>query len=104
MFIDFARIRIEAGVVITCLHDDKKSPFLHSKTPKWLLQFKFGDFGLKNNIVERSTISEGERFELISYIHEYDNDGYPTKRIAVKRDKDDNETRIITTFEYEIRK
>jgi YD repeat-containing protein len=64
-------------------YDDKKSPFYHCKSPKWLLftldvPFEslnlYGGMG-KNNQTE-ILFGEGGKYE---YTYEYDSDGYPSK-------------------------
>ena len=90
-------------VVITYLLDDKKSPFLHCKSPNWIIQSRLGDSGLINNVTEANTMVDNERFDTISYIYVYDNDGYPIKRTEIRKDKELNESKTITTYGYDIK-
>jgi hypothetical protein len=81
-------------------YDKMKSPFLHSKTPKWFVQHRLGNNfgGLNNNITLWKEKGSKERIATIAY--EYDNDGFPTRRTtAVKWDDGDEHTEI-TTFTY----
>ena len=60
-------------------YDDKKSPFLNCKTPKWFMfSLEFNEYlfsyGSKNNKTE---ISGDDGYTTLEY--EYDSEGYPTK-------------------------
>jgi hypothetical protein len=68
-------------------YDDKKSPFLNCRTPKWFLSYQLNGFGLKNNVTEviytNEFVHDGknvkETLEHYVFSFEYDSDGYPTK-------------------------
>jgi hypothetical protein len=68
-----------ATEIIEFKYDNKKSPFYHGNTPKWLLQYLFmlhWEYGLNNNIVE---IDYGDGYKR-TYEYEYDSEGFPTKQ------------------------
>ncbi|MDR3013479.1 MAG: hypothetical protein LBU70_09785 [Chitinispirillales bacterium] len=85
---------IEEFFVVEYEYDNKKSPFFHCNTPKWLLQFLFSDpsnnFGLNNNIVEAKS-SNGL---LQQYVFEYDSEEFPTKRTLIG----ENPEEILFTY------
>ncbi|MCL2261337.1 MAG: hypothetical protein FWC15_08315 [Fibromonadales bacterium] len=87
----------QSDYAIKYKYDNKKSPLSNSKSPKWFLQFFFSEFyfGLNNNIVEYEFNSGGEGDSHITFVFEYDSDGFPTKR--TKTVDGDTET---TTFTY----
>ena len=64
-------------------YDNKNSPYLFGKTPKWWLILHWGDGGCgsKNNITE--FVWKGGK-DVASY--EYDDDGYPTKCTKIGSD------------------
>jgi hypothetical protein len=51
-------------------YDNKKSPFMNCKTPKWFLQHRFNDYANANNVTAKADK------------YEYDSDGFPTKRTS----------------------
>jgi hypothetical protein len=68
-------------------HDDKKSPFYNTKTPKWLMSSYLYDIGLNNNVTESYTIQMRGRPSYLTYAYEYDSEGFPTKQtMEVKYD------------------
>jgi hypothetical protein len=74
-------------------YDDKKSPFLHCKTPKWAMIF-FITTSLKNNATETKYKHNGEDITIKSQ-YEYDRDGYPTKQTGTA-----NGITAISTYTY----
>jgi len=75
----------EENSKIKYTYDDKKAPFLNSKTPKWLLQselFRRYGYGVKNNILK---IDENELDHLYQYYeYEYDSAGFAIKQTLVE--------------------
>ncbi|MCL1966662.1 MAG: hypothetical protein FWF67_02135 [Fibromonadales bacterium] len=67
-------------------YDDKKSPFTNSNTPKWLFQYLYGhtsyaECASKNNVVEEAYNGEYIGNETTASKYEYDEDGFPIKKI-----------------------
>jgi len=63
-------------------YDDKKSPFYHSKTPKWVLDFYVGGYEegvslVSNNNIKTFTWDGGTPS---TYEYEYNADGFPTSQ------------------------
>ena len=83
----------EGNTTIVFKYDDKKSPFLNCLTPRWFLQFFFGNyFGYKNNVTEAIGYT---------FTYEYDKDGFPTKRTAKTSDDDYRSVRSkVAVFTY----
>jgi hypothetical protein len=90
-------------------HDNKKSPYSNTSTPKWLLQDLLGSSSAdKNNVLEYSfggtaSIEYGASQEEVTgsgkYKYEYDSDGFPTKQ-TLKQFRDGEESTTITRFTY----
>jgi uncharacterized protein (TIGR02145 family) len=68
--------------VVEYKYDNKKSPFYHGNTPKWVLQHLFflhwNDYGLDNNVIEIDYSGDSKSI----YEYEYDSDGFPIKRTS----------------------
>jgi len=75
-------------------YDKKKSPFYGCNTPRWLLQFLYGDIGINNNVVE-CNYRERESLTTFKYDYDYDSDGF-----AIKKSGDGVGFPIVTTFLY----
>ena len=94
----YSNTSIEYGYY-TISYDNKKSPWLHCKTPQWYFMTAFESLGfpfigLKNN----PTAIEGDFAEGWSsdhFVYTYDNDGYPIN-VAV------TETERYGTYHYTI--
>ena len=66
----------------TFTYDDKNSPWLQCKTPKWYLAFAFDNFGIFTGLKNNPTTIEGtflDGWSTSSFTYTYNNDGYPTK-------------------------
>ena len=77
------RTNLGKTVTTTFMYDDKKSPLLHCKTPKWFFVFTtpiwYGlTSGLENNLTK--VLSEDEFGEKV---YTYDKDGYPISATIV---------------------
>ena len=56
-------------------YDHQKGALYHCKTPKWLLILHLNDFGVTNNITEKSWIRYNAE-----YTYKFDGAGFPAKR------------------------
>jgi hypothetical protein len=71
---------MSAMYVYSAKHDDKKSPFSNSATPKWLLQYLFEIYyACRNNVLE--IVYAGELSGTFVYEYEYDDDGFPVRQM-----------------------
>jgi len=83
-------------------HDNKKSPFSNTNTPKWLLLYLLNlDFYAvsKNNVVRY--YHSGEVTSVGFYEYEYDSDDFPTKRME-EGDGEGEQYKSIIHFTYRI--
>ena len=82
-------------------YDNKKTPF-NCKTPKWFLQhYLEKEIGLKNNATKINFSSHHVNIST-SFVYEFDNDGFPTKRRETRIYDGDYEyaETITTSFKY----
>jgi len=81
-------------------YDDKKSPFYHCKTPKWLFVFltilceNHYNFGIQNNVISMTS----DYGKLINCDYTYNDEGFPLIR-KVK----EGHNNFTQTFKYEKR-
>jgi len=74
-------------------YDSMNAPFLNCQTPRWWLIWKFRGYGVTKNNITGETWVSGEQSGGSFYSYEYDDEGYPTKRVW-------NGTEVITHFSY----
>jgi len=82
-------------------YDDKKSPMYNCTTPQWYLIYSFIDIMIStaNNVTERKWSFDSDTWAgtgAVTHEYEYDNDGYPTKRITT----DGIGRKEVTDFTY----
>ena len=70
-------------------YDSKNSPWLHCKTPKWLLIWFWGydGYGSKNNMTASPWEDSNGNGGKAEFAYLYDDDGYPTQRTWKSYDK-----------------
>ncbi|MCL2073060.1 MAG: hypothetical protein FWH18_04000 [Marinilabiliaceae bacterium] len=87
---------------IAYTYDNKKSPFIHCKTPKWYLIVGNGGYNddyrsYKNNVLTIERVDNDGKRTTESYTYTYNDDGFPLTRKTTAH----NGYEIIETFKYE---
>ena len=78
-------------------YDNKKSPFWGCQTPRWIIQYLYHWFGINNNIVEHNT---NDQDIVVTYQYEYDNDGFPIKRLFHRSSQYGLDSGVDYTFTF----